>query len=193
MDEEKLIRLSKQGYVEAFNQLVEAYQAQVYNLAMRMLGDAAAAEDIAQETFFSAYRHLKSFHSGSFRAWLLRIGANASRDYLRSARLRRNVSLEELDGNPGFVLPSTSESPEAFALRQELSGTILKGLAGLPEEQRLAVVLVDLHGLSYEEVAQVMRIPIGTVKSRLSRGRMAMRDFLLTQRELLPGNLRLGK
>lgn len=191
MDEQELILQSTQGNLDSFNRLVELYQVQVYNLALRMLGDAAAAEDVAQETFLSAFRSLKGFKAGNFRAWLMRIAANGCRDYLRSARVRRNVSLEAMDENPSTALQTDRESPEAYALRRELSELIQAGLTRLPGDQRLVLILVDIQGLSYEETAHAIGVPIGTVKSRLSRARLSLRDYLLTQRELLPGNLRL--
>lgn len=191
MDEEQLLLQSKEGHLGAFNALVEFHQVPVYNLALRYLNDRGAAEDITQDTFVSAFRNLNSFRSGNFRAWLMRIAANASRDYLRSARVRRNVSLDNLEAGQEFVLPAGSESLEASAMRRELSEGIQQGLDQLASDQRLAIILIDLQGLSYDEAAQIVRAPIGTVKSRLSRARMAMRDYLLSNRELLPGDVRL--
>jgi RNA polymerase sigma factor (sigma-70 family) len=191
MDEEQLLQQSKEGHLGAFNALVEFHQVPVYNLAHRMLNDRGAAEDVTQDTFVSAFRNLNSFRSGNFRAWLMRIAANACRDYLRSARVRRNVSLDNLEAGQEFVLPAGSESLEASAMRRELSEGIQKGLDLLASDQRLAIILVDIQGLSYDETAQIVRAPIGTVKSRLSRARMAMRDYLLSNRELLPGDVRL--
>ncbi|MBI4233986.1 MAG: sigma-70 family RNA polymerase sigma factor, partial [Chloroflexi bacterium] len=167
IDEQDLIQRSQQGQVEAFTPLVQVYQTQVYNLALRMLSDPGAAEDIAQETFLSAFHHLRSFHGGNFRAWLLRIAANACRDYLRSARVRRSVSLEAMLENPTFAPQTATESPEEFTLRREVAEAIQGGLGALPPDQRLALVLVDVQGLRYEEAAEVMGVPVGTVKSRL--------------------------
>ena len=192
MDEETLIHDSKQGDLASFNLLVEHYQAQVYNLALRMISDAAAAEDITQETFFSAYRRLSSYKPGNFRAWLMRIAANGCRDHLRSARVRRSVSLEAMEEGYGLNMESDLESPEAYTLRQELSGVIQAGLSSIHPDQRLTLILIDVQGLSYEEASQAIRVPIGTVKSRLSRGRAALRTHLLAQRELFAGSLRLG-
>ena len=192
MDEEALIQSSKRGDLAASNRLVEHYQGQVFNLALRMLRDASAAEDITQETFLSAHRSLTSFKTGNFRAWLLRIAANGCRDYLRSARVRRSTSLEAMSETQGMNLETDEESPEAYTLRHELSGVIQAGLTRLPTDQRLALILIDVQGLSYGEAAQAMGVPMGTVKSRLSRARLGLRDYLLTQRELLPSTLRLG-
>ena len=186
-----LVSEAKAGRLQAFNTLVEEYQSPIYNLAYRMLTDTAAAEDIAQDTFVTAYRKLHQFKGGNFRAWLMRIAANFCRDYMRSAQVRRNVSLEALVEQPSFVVVSNGTSPEDFTLRRELAEVLQATLTTLPEDQRLAVVLVDVQEFSYEESAKIMGIPVGTVKSRLSRGRLALRDRLLSQRELLPAEFRL--
>lgn len=191
MDEEELLLQSKEGHLGAFNALVELHQQPVYNLALRMLNDRGAAEDATQDTFVSAFRSLNSFRAGNFRAWLMRIAANACRDYLRSARVRRNVSLDNLEAEQDFSPPANLESLEASAMRRELSEGIQQGLDLLASDQRLAIILVDIQGLSYDEAAQIVRAPIGTVKSRLSRARLAMRDYLLGNLELLPGDPRL--
>ena len=190
-DEEHLIALSKQGQVGAFNQLVEIYQSQLYNLALRMTGNTSVAEDVAQEAFTSAYRHLWRFTGGNFRAWLLRITANASLDYLRSAHHRRQVSLEELSENPGTRFEAETESPEDYSLRQELLGALQQGLMTLSAERRLVLILVDVQGFTYEETAAALKVPPGTVKSRLSRARVDMRDYLSAYQELLPSQFRL--
>ncbi len=186
MDEAQLIQGCQAGDVVYFNGLVELYQQQVYNLALRMLHDPDAAEDATQETFLSAYRGIRRFRGGSFKAWLLRIAANACRDHLRSARRHPTDSLDDLTS--GGQLPprlaSSSESPEEHALRVELGGVINRGLTTLPPDQRLAVILCDIQGLSYEEIAQVAGCSVGTVRSRISRGRARLRDYLLHQGEL---------
>ena len=186
-----LVSEAKAGRLSAFNTLVEEYQTPIYNLAYRMLTDTAVAEDVAQDTFVAAYRKLHQFKEGNFRAWLMRIAANCCRDYMRSAQVRRNVSLEALVEQPSFVLTSNGASPEDFALRRELAQVLQSTLATLPEDQRLAVVLVDVQEFSYEESAQIMGIPVGTVKSRLSRGRLALRERLSSETELLPTEFRL--
>ena len=187
---EELIQRSKQGDLDSFNQLVESYQGLVYNLALRMSGSSQAAEDAAQDAFFSAWRHIGSFRGGNFRAWLLHITANTCRDHLRRIRHHHSVSIETLPIEPEGI-PS-SESPEEHVLRQEVGEQIQKGLARLPSKHRLAVILSDIQGLSYEEIAQVMACLLGTVKSRLSRGRAQLRDYLLA-RELFPDEFRLNR
>ena len=192
MDEQALLQASKAGDAGAFNRLVERYQTSIYNVSLRMVGDAAIAGDITQETFVSAFRALHTFSAGNFRAWLFRIATNACRDHLRSAQVRRNTSLDALVDNPSFSFTSEQETPEEYAVRRELSSFIQQSLATLPTDQRMVLVLVDIQALSYEEAARVLKTPVGTVKSRLSRAREAMRAALSTQRELLPAQIRSG-
>ncbi|MCY4623886.1 MAG: sigma-70 family RNA polymerase sigma factor [Chloroflexi bacterium] len=192
MDEQALLQASKAGDAGAFNRLVERYQTSIYNVSLRMVGDAAIAEDITQETFVSALRALHTFSAGNFRAWLFRIATNACRDHLRSAQVRRNTSLDALVDSSSFSFTSEQETPEEYAVRRELSSFIQQSLATLPTDQRMVLVLVDIQALSYEEAARVLKTPVGTVKSRLSRAREAMRAALSTQRELLPAQIRSG-
>ena len=194
MDEQDLISRSKSGDVEAFNLLVEQYQRMVYNLALRMLGNAEAAEDASQDTFISAYKAIGKFRGGSFKSWVLRIAANSCHDKLRVARRYRVVSLDTLLLEPDELhQANNNESPEDYALRRELGRFLNEGLTHLPEDQRLVVILSDVQGLSYEEVAQATGSSLGTVKSRLNRGRTRLRDFLLQREELLPSKFRLNK
>jgi len=190
-DEAQLVRSSQRGDLGAFNTLVQVYQRQVYNLCLRMVG-SAAAEDAAQETFITAYRRLSSFRGGSFRAWLLRIAANICCDELRHRRSRPAASLEAAleAGSPADV-PSPLANPEEEALRRELGRHLQQGLATLPAEQRLAIILRDIHGLSYEELTEALGCSLGTVKSRIARGRAKMREYLMARRELLPRQFRL--
>ncbi len=163
------------------------HQDVVYGLCLRMLASSHAAEDVTQDVFLTAYRRVDSYRGGVFRAWLLRIAANACTDELRRRRRRPQVSLDNTTGDgPPIDLPDESESPEESVLRGELSRYIEAGLMALPPDQRATIVLCDVQGLSYEEVSEALRISLGTVKSRLSRGRARLRDLLLRQRELLP-------
>jgi RNA polymerase sigma-70 factor (ECF subfamily) len=190
MDESELIRRSKQGDLDSFNRLVELHQRQAYNLAWRMLGQVEAAEDATQDAFLSAWKGILGFRQGNFRAWLLSIVANACKDQLRARRRRPVISTDELELE---ALPSGGESPEEYVLRQELVAEIQRGLATLPPNQRLAIILRDLQGLSYEEIAQATARSLGTVRSRLSRGRAHLRDYLLRRGELLGSQFRLNK
>jgi len=147
-----------------------------------MLGKAPAAEDATQEALLSAFKGIGGFRGGNFRAWLLRITANACRDQMRFWRRRSVVSLDALVIEP----EGDAQSPEDYALRRELGDEIAKALAALPADQRLAVILYDIEGLSYEEIALVMTSSLGTVRSRLSRGRARLRLYLEPRMELLP-------
>jgi len=182
MEEAELIQRAKQGDLDCFNRLVERYQREVYNLCLRMLGNAPAAEDATQDAFFSAFRGIGKFRGGSFRAWLFRIAANACRDQLRLLRRRPTTSLDTLPLELEF--DQRTLSPEDDALRQELGEEIKRALAALPPDQRLAVILRDIEGLDYEEIAQATGSSLGTVKSRINRGRARLRDHLGQYREL---------
>jgi len=191
-DEALLVARSKEGDLAAFNVLVETHQSRVYNLCLRMLASPEAAEDAAQETFLAAYRSIDRFWGTAFRAWLLRIAVNACTDELRRRRRRPQVSLEAGSAAADGPLepPDSSPSPEEWALRQEVSRHIQDGLMKLPYDQRAAVVLCDVQGLSYEEIAQTLAVSVGTVKSRISRGRARLRRLLLERAELLPARFR---
>jgi RNA polymerase sigma-70 factor (ECF subfamily) len=190
LEDIELVKRSQNGDLGAFNMIVERYQTQVFNVAARLLGNPTSAEDAAQETFISAYRAIKSFHGGSLRAWLLRIATNASYDLMRSSRRRSEESLDRSMENPGFQQPLSGDSPEQIALKVELSGEIQKAILALPEDQRAVMVMIDIQELSYEEAAQATGASLGTVKSRLSRARARVRDYLMQHRELLPEQFR---
>ncbi len=193
-EEQRLIAAAQRGDVESFNALVRLYEGRVYNLGYRMLGDADSAADASQEAFLSAFRNIRSFRGGSFRSWLLRIATNACYDVLRAKKRRPSVSLDasdpDADDSP-LQIADDHESPDDLALRRELAVAIQEGLAHLPEDQRLVVVLSDVQGLAYEEIAQITNANLGTVKSRLSRGRARMREVLRAG-ELLPMRYRLS-
>ena len=191
-EERRLVGLAQRGDVDSFNTLVRAYEGRVYNLCYRMLGDPDSAADAAQDAFLSAFRNLRSFRGGSFRSWMLRIATNASYDQLRLRKRRPAVSLDlEADDEDSAPLQiaDTNESPTDFALRRELAVAIQRGLDTLPNEQRVMIVLSDIEGLAYDEIAQITNTNLGTVKSRLSRGRARLRDVLKAE-ELLPARYR---
>jgi len=188
MDDEELIGRCRGGDLEAFNALVAAYQDRVYNLCLRMLGSPQGAEDATQETFLSAYRNLAKLRGPSVRPWLFRIAANVSIDELRRRKRQPRVSLDaparEGDEERPREVADPSPGPEQFALRGELRVAISIELQRLPADQRLAVVLCDVEGLSYEEIGETMSCSVGTVKSRISRGRARMREALRARPEL---------
>ncbi|HZR42866.1 MAG TPA: sigma-70 family RNA polymerase sigma factor [Ktedonobacteraceae bacterium] len=201
-DEEQLIARSQRGEVDAFNLLVLQYQQIMYNAVYRLLGDYEAAADVTQDAFFAAFRAIQTYRGGSsFRAWLLRIGSNMACDHWRRVQRRPAESLEALteDEEPHApnVLSALASSgpegnPEEMLLSQELQELIQQGLQQLPLDQRTAVVLCDIEGLSYEEVAQATQTTLGTVRSRISRGRVRLRNYLQAHQELLPRNYRLS-
>lgn len=194
--EQQLIEASRGGDVESFNQLVRLYEGRIYNLSYRILGDADSAADAAQDAFFAAYRNLKSFRGGSFRSWLFRIATNTCYDVLRARKRRPTTSLDAaLNAAPNdheVYIPEPAdpgEAPDDAALRRELSRAIEHGIALLPDDQRIVVVLCDVQGMSYNEAAHIVNANLGTVKSRLSRGRARLRDILRAG-ELLPARYR---
>jgi RNA polymerase sigma-70 factor (ECF subfamily) len=192
MDERALIAAAQKGDLSAFNGLVCAYQALTYNVAYRILGDSNAASDACQDAFLSAFKSVRRFRGGSFKAWILRIVTNACYDQLRHRHRRRTDPLGEPDEDPdrGGLLTDPQPSPESQAICRELEDAVEAGLQTLPEDQRATLVLVDIQGLDYQEVADMMRTSLGTVKSRLSRARARLRDYLIDCGELLPDRYR---
>lgn len=192
IDEQECIERAAQGDLDAFNQLVLHYQGLVYSIAYRMLQDGDAAADAVQEGFIKAFRALHTFQGGSFRGWLVRIVVNTCYDVLRSRQRRPTDSLDDLaveqEFSPQLIDPA--EGLHAYIERGELGDLIEAAICTLPEDQRLVLVLCDVHGYSYDEIATTAQLPIGTVKSRISRARAKLRDFLLKQPELLPAPYR---
>jgi RNA polymerase sigma factor (sigma-70 family) len=196
MDEPGLIQAARGGDLEAYNRLVLVYQDIVYSQAYRMIGEAEAAEDATQDAFISAYRHLEDYRGGSFKAWLLRIVTNACYDELRRRKRRPTTPLEPLDADDEDIesphwIADPGESPEEAAERAELAKALQHCLADLPEDFRAVVLLVDVQGMDYVEASQAVGKPLGTVKSRLARARLRLRDCLQGFWELLPASFRL--
>jgi len=200
-DEASLIDRSQRGDVNAFNELVLHYQQTTYGVVYRMIGDADIAADVTQDAFIAAFRAIQSFHGGSsFRAWLLRIASNMACDHWRRTQRHPVESLEVLtdEDEPhaasalsALVETGQEANPEAYVLSQELQELIQRGLQELPLDQRVAVVLCDIEGLSYEEISLTTQTGLGTVRSRIARGRARLRHYLEQYRELLPRNYRL--
>jgi len=196
MDELALINEAQRGNLDSFNSLILSYQDIVFNTALRIMGEEEAAADATQEAFLSAFRAIKSFRGGSFKAWLLRTVTNSCYDELRRRKRRPSVPLEpETDDGEEMETPrwlaDPSLSPEEEAEVDELEHAIQHCLEGLPVEFRTVVVLSDLQGMDYKEVAAAVRVPLGTIKSRLARARLRLRECLQGFRELLPASFRL--
>lgn len=181
-----LVAAAKSGDLAAFNSLVLEFQDAVYSLTYRLMGEPAAAADAAQEAFISAYRRIDSYRDGSFRAWLLKIAANQCYDEFRRRKRRPTVSFEETAGDDESLLPipSADETPEQAVERAETAQAIQRCLMALPPDQRAVVVLSDVEGFDYQSVADQVGSALGTVKSRLSRARAALRDCLRGALEL---------
>src|SRR6266516_653588 len=200
-DKKQLIARSQRGDVNAFNELILHYQQTTYGVVYRMIGNAEIAADVTQDAFIAAFRAIQSFHAGSsFRAWLLRIASNLACDHWRRTQRHPLESLETLTGEDephaasdlsALVETGQEANQEEYLLSQELQELIQRGLQALPLDQRVAVVLCDIEGLSYEEISISTQSNLGTVRSRIARGRARLRLYLEQYRELLPRNYRL--
>jgi RNA polymerase sigma-70 factor (ECF subfamily) len=188
--DERLIFSAARGDLDAFNQLVTRHERSVLNLCWRMLGTLPEAEDASQDAFIKAWTNAKSFKGGAVRPWLLRIATNTCYDVLRSKGRKPTGSLDaiEFETEPNWSTQSDPVDPVRFAETGDLSRMLEAALAQIPDEQRLAVTLCDIQGLPLAEAAEVMQISLGTVKSRLFRGRSQLRDLITASpagRELL--------
>lgn len=193
MTEQELVQAAAGGDTEAFARLVRTYENKIYSLAFRMCGSADDASDIAQEAFLAAWRGLPSFRGDSgFATWIYRLTSNAAIDYLRRQKKQRgDMSLD--DEELGLDAVDTGPGPQDAAERTEVRSVVAAGLQELSEGHRQVLVLREIQGLSYEEIADVLEVDLGTVKSRISRARSALRKILLQKGNLsgyLPSNLK---
>ncbi|MDX1931151.1 MAG: sigma-70 family RNA polymerase sigma factor [Capsulimonadales bacterium] len=188
-DDRALIERSRRGEREAFNQLVHRYERSVFNTAYRLTGSYDDASDIAQEAFVRAWNNLKSFRGDSaFSTWIYRIVTNVFLDDRKRKRARPSRSLEEeMELDESSVVRQFEDpapGPEEMAEGDERRRLLERAIASLPEAQRVMVVLYHTQGLAYEEIAEITGLPMGTVKSRLNRARLALRDKLAAVAEL---------
>lgn len=193
-NEPQLISLARRGDLDSFNVLIAFYQNAAYSLAYHIMNDSASAADATQEAFINAFRRLNSFRGEHFRAWLMRIVANQCYDELRRLKRQPTVSVSDLpdaEYDDGAALADTGDTPEEYAQRMELAQAVQSCIGALPEDQRLVLVMSDVEGLEYAAIAETAQVALGTVKSRLSRARAAVRDCLRGFRELLPSAYRL--
>jgi RNA polymerase sigma-70 factor (ECF subfamily) len=179
-NETDMVADAQKGDLEAFNKLVLSYQDRIFNLAVRILGDFALAEDITQNTFLTAYLNMPSFRNGSFRGWLFRITTNLCYDVHRRHKRYPVVSLEnEVDSeerlSPLYDFPDPGTLPEKELEKREFERVVQHALNQLDADQRTVVTLIDLQDFDYKEAAQILKVPIGTVKSRLARARQQLR------------------
>ncbi|MBI1794087.1 MAG: sigma-70 family RNA polymerase sigma factor [Chloroflexi bacterium] len=198
MDEPALITSAQHGDLDAFNSLVIAYQDMLFNTALRIMGDNELAADATQDAFLSAFRSINSFRGGSFKAWLMRTVTNACYDELRRQKRRPTAPLERDTSNGDEMdsphwLADKSMSPEQKVEAGELEHAIQHCLDALPNDFRTVVILADIQGFDYSEVAASTGVPLGTIKSRLARARLRLRECLQGFWELLPASYRLDK
>lgn len=194
MEESNFITKAQNGDLDAFNALVLEYQNAVYTLSYRIMAEPARAADATQEAFITAFRRLETYQGGNFRAWLMRIATNTCYDHLRYEKRRPATALEDMvdeDFDDGPPIPDLAPSPEEEVLSSELSQLIQDCITSLQDDHRVALVMSDVEGFSYQEIADATGVQLGTVKSRLSRARSALRGCLQSVQELLPSAYRL--
>lgn len=186
--EKELISRAKQGDMLAFEELILQHEKIVYNVAFRMMNHSEDAKDLSQEVFLKAYKNLEKFDErSSFSTWLYRITTNTCIDEMRRRKGKQSYSLDaELENEEGSIqqqMASEEETPEERLLREEGKSEILQALDTLSEEHKAAVILRDIRGMSYEEISEIIELPMGTVKSRISRARNQLKAEILKIRE----------
>jgi RNA polymerase sigma-70 factor (ECF subfamily) len=179
-----LVAQALAGDLEAFNGLVSVYQDFLFALVVRVVRDREAAADAVQEAFFSAFRNLDRFRGGSFRSWLARIALNAATDVLRLHKRRPSEPYPEWEDEAWQPPAGPEHDPEVQVTRRARSRVLATAMAAITEDQRRAILLFDVEGFDYQEIADMTAVSLGTVKSRIHRGRLALRDLLADQMEL---------
>jgi len=182
--DQKLVQRAQRGDLRAFDLLVLKYQGRISALVSRYVSDPGEVEDVTQEAFIKAYRALERFRGDSaFYTWLYRIAANAAKNYLvaKGRRPRSDASIEDAEAFDEFGLSSDSGSPEAIAMGDELVSVVDAAMQALPKELRAALTLRELEGLSYDDIAEVLGCPVGTVRSRIFRAREAIDERVREQ------------
>lgn len=180
-DSEKIwLMQSKAGDLASFERLIEKHQQVAYNIAYRMVGNEEDAKDMTQEAFIKVFKSIKSFREdSSFSTWLYRIVMNTCKDELRKRKINvvsLDRSLETGESSAQLDIPDLTYSPEVAYEKKELHELLQEALVSIPEQNRTVVVMRDVQGFSYEDIAAVMNIPVGTVKSRINRGRHMLRE-----------------
>jgi RNA polymerase sigma-70 factor (ECF subfamily) len=175
------------GELAAFDRLVELYQDYLHAMTMRIVRDRDAAEDAVQEAFFSAYRNLGRFSGPSFRAWLTRIALNAAKDILRKRKRRPAEPYPEWEDESWQPPAPDSDGPEQMSLVSQQRAALARAMETVTDDQRTAIVLFDVQGYDYAEIAGLTGVSVGTVKSRIHRGRLTLREQLGPAMELFRG------
>jgi len=182
-----LLERARDGDLDAFNDLVALYQDQLFALVVRMVPDRDQASDAVQEAFFSAFRNLRSFRGGSVKSWLNRICVNAAMDTQRARKRRPSQPYPELEDETWQPPAGAEADPERTALDVERTRALSDALGRITLDQRAAIVLYDVEGYDYGEIAEMTGVSLGTVKSRIHRGRLALRVLLEDRMELFRG------
>ncbi|MES2208742.1 MAG: sigma-70 family RNA polymerase sigma factor [Chloroflexota bacterium] len=182
-----LMEQARGGSLDAFNDLVLCYQDMLFALVVRMVPDRDQASDAIQEAFFSAYRNMAQFRGGSVRSWLSRIAINAAMDAQRLKKRRPADPYPELEDDSWQPPATEADDPVTTTLKVERHRALNRALAEITDDQRAAIVLFDVEGYDYAEIADLTGVSLGTVKSRIHRGRLALRDRLADQMDLFRG------
>ncbi len=180
-----LVERAIAGDLDAFNEIVVLYQDYLFALVVRVVNDRDSAADAVQEAFFSCYRNLSRFRGDSFRSWLTRIALNAATDVLRYRKRRPADPYPEWEDDSWQPPAGDEASPERQAMRNNTSRMLAAALAQVTNDQRTAILLYDVEGFDYQEIADMTGVSLGTVKSRIHRGRLALRELLASDMELL--------
>lgn len=207
--EERLIADFKEGSRECFDELVKAYTQKLYRLAYGLLGNHHDAEEVVQDSFVRAYRGLDKFRGdSSFETWMHRITMNLARNKFHWNRRRGEGITMSLSGQDDFTddgessgeleLPDTSYSPDRLMQKVETQNNVIRGMNQLPESLREAMLLRHVKDMPYDEIAEILNCPVGTVKSRIARGRELLREYLMkmngeTDQNLSPGKMEKPK
>ena len=183
-DEQAAVSKAMGGDPQAFEQLMRAHEGRMYAVALRMCGNREDALDCSQEAMLRIYRAMGNFKGqSSFATWVYRITMNTCLDELRRRKVRTSSSLDALL-DTGWSPADDDDTPERHAIASEQRRMLEKAISGLPEDMRAAIVLRDVQGFTYEEIATILSANVGTIKSRISRGREKLRDVLTSQPEL---------
>jgi RNA polymerase sigma-70 factor (ECF subfamily) len=182
-----LVEEALNGNLDAFNEIVRLYQDYLFALVVRVVSDRDAAADAVQEAFFSCYRNLGRFRGDSFRSWLTRIALNAATDVLRYRKRRPADPFPEWEDDTWQPPADASADPVTTSLTAERHRALNAAMARITDEQRTAIVLYDVEGYDYAEIADLTGVSLGTVKSRIHRGRLALRGLLADRMDLFRG------
>lgn len=186
-DEKKLIQKSISGDVESFEILINKYQKMAYNVSYRVMGNEEDAKDMTQEALIKVFRYINSFRmDSSFSTWMYRIVMNTCKDELRKKKLKVvsiDKPIEMSDGNMKMDIEDTSRTPEQLLVGKETAEEVQNALLNVTEKNRIVVVLRDIKGFSYSEISDIIDVPVGTIKSRINRGRKELKELLMNKRE----------